>query len=224
MNNSLTDLGWDKTYRQKRHLSIWPWSDLVSFVMRYAKPNTSNFRVLELGCGAGANIPFFVSLGVDYFSVEFSETIVSSLHKRFPQFEDTIVVGDFTKTLPVGKFDLIVDRAAVVCNRTEAIKLCLENCYEQLNPNGKFIGIDWYSTKCSAFQQSQKEDAWTRTNFPPGPFAGSGARYHFSDKEHLIELFSRFTINVLEHKSVVDELQTEQSVFASWNFVAEKNE
>ena len=222
MNSSLTDIGWDKTYRQNRHLSIWPWSDLVSYVMRYAKPATDKVRVLELGCGAGANIPFFDSLGVNYFSIESSNTIVTSLHKRFPQLTEQIVVGDFTETLPNGTFDLIVDRAAVVCNRTEAIKLCLDRCYEKLNPNGKYVGIDWYSTECSAFHQSKEEDAWTRTKFPPGPFEGSGTRIHFSDKEHLIDLFSRFKLLVLEHKLVTDELQNEESVFASWNFVAEK--
>ena len=37
-------------------MSIWPWSDLVSYVMRYVPPNFAEFKVLELGCGAGANI------------------------------------------------------------------------------------------------------------------------------------------------------------------------
>ena len=47
---------WENRYKAKTHLSIWPWSDLVSLVMRH-KPIKENFKVLELGCGAGANIP-----------------------------------------------------------------------------------------------------------------------------------------------------------------------
>ena len=51
---------WDESYKKNTHLSIWPWSDLVSYVMRYARPeNPKNCNVLELGCGAGANIDFF---------------------------------------------------------------------------------------------------------------------------------------------------------------------
>ena len=80
-------------------MSIWPWSDLVSLVMQYKLPK-EEFRVLELGCGAGANIPLFIALGADYYAVEGSQTIVNQLHKQYPQFKDNIIVGDFTKDMP----------------------------------------------------------------------------------------------------------------------------
>ena len=47
---------WDQRYKENLQMSIWPWSDLVSAVMRLRLPAST--RVLELGCGAGANIPF----------------------------------------------------------------------------------------------------------------------------------------------------------------------
>lgn len=68
---------WNKIYKRNEQISIWPWSDLVSIVMRHTKPTTNDFKVVELGCGAGANIPFFLSLGVEYYSIEASEIIVS---------------------------------------------------------------------------------------------------------------------------------------------------
>jgi len=49
---------WEICYREKKQMSLWPWSDLISYVMRYCKPTSNYFNVLELGCGAGANIPF----------------------------------------------------------------------------------------------------------------------------------------------------------------------
>ena len=48
---------WEKQYQKNQQMSIWPWSDLISYVMRYTKINAS-YKVLEIGCGAGANIPF----------------------------------------------------------------------------------------------------------------------------------------------------------------------
>jgi hypothetical protein len=44
-------------YQANEHLSIWLRSDLVNLMMTYARPTGHEFRVLELGCGAGANIP-----------------------------------------------------------------------------------------------------------------------------------------------------------------------
>ena len=51
---------WNHAYEKNTNLSTWPWSDLVSYVKRFTKLD-KNSKVLELGCGAGANIPFFLS-------------------------------------------------------------------------------------------------------------------------------------------------------------------
>ena len=91
---------WDKRYKENTHMSIWPWSDLVSFVMSNL-PQKENFNVLELGCGAGANIPFFKSIGANYYAIEGSASIVENLHNKYPQFKDNIIVGDFTKDIQI---------------------------------------------------------------------------------------------------------------------------
>ena len=73
---------WNTRYQNNVHMSIWPWSDLVSSVMQFYKPTKTKIRVLELGCGAGANIPFFLSLNTEYFGIDGSETIIKNLKKR----------------------------------------------------------------------------------------------------------------------------------------------
>ena len=71
----------------------WPFSDLVSYVMRYVRPSGPDFNVLELGCGSGANIPFFLSLGVNYYGLDGSVTIVEYLKQKFPQISGNIKCG-----------------------------------------------------------------------------------------------------------------------------------
>ena len=221
MTENNPEVVWDKIYQRSEQISVWPWSDLVSIVMRHARPTTNDFKVIELGCGAGANIPFFLSLGVEYYSVEASEVIVSRLHKTYPELKNRIIVGDFTETLPSGEFDLIFDRGSLTCNTTNAIKKCLQLCHDQLKPDGKYIGVDWYSTKCSFFSQGEVEDEWTRVNFR-GDSIVDQIRLHFSNKEHLLDLFENFVFQHLEHKTVESELNSDQPVIASWNFVSTK--
>ncbi|CAN5232829.1 hypothetical protein BH11PSE11_BH11PSE11_16520 [soil metagenome] len=212
---------WDAHYREVDRLSLWPWSDLVSYVMRYARPQATGFRVLELGCGAGANIPFFENLKVEYFAVEGSPAIVSKLHERFPALKDRIVAGDFTTTIPFdGEFDLVVDRSSLTHNTTAAIEQCLAAVHAKLKPGGKFIGIDWFSTANPQFQRGDAAgDAFTRGDFPDGQFAGVG-RVHFSDKAHLLDLFKDFRMSMMEHKLVQQEIPDPAHSFATWNLVA----
>jgi SAM-dependent methyltransferase len=212
---------WEDIYQQNAHMSVWPWSDLVSLVMQH-KPEKTNFKVLELGCGAGANIPLFASLGASYYAVDGSETVVNKLHKKFPQFAKHIYVGDFTKDIPNDNFDLIVDRASLTCNSTASIVQCLNKCHKQLVVGGKFIGSDWYSTDYSDYSKGeQAEDVWTRKNFIDGSFNGTGS-VHFTDKNHLLELFEQFKVLSMTHKYLCEEVPHKNSKFASWNLVAQK--
>ncbi len=213
---------WDEAYKANMYLSIWPWSDMVSYVLRYVHPD-KKFRVLELGCGAGANIPFFRHLGVEYFAVEGSPAVVEKLHTRFPELKDNILIGDFTEKIPVpGLFDLVVDRASLTHNTTAAIKNCLSLIHSSLKPGGKYVGIDWFSITHSEYKKGREgEDIYTRCGYVSGQFTNVG-RVHFSDKAHLAELFSAFNIGILEHKIIRREIPYDEHVFASYNLVAEK--
>ena len=216
---------WEKTYKASGHQSIWPWSDLVSYVMRYSRPNNKKFRVLELGCGAGANIPFFKSLGIEYFGIDGSKTVISDLKKRFPEYSDGLIVGDFTKIIPFNKtFDLIVDRASLTHNSTKTIYKCIEDVLSpKLKTGGKFIGIDWFSTEHDDYNKAMKnnKDHFVVDSFEEGQFAGIGL-VHFSDELFIKDLFKNFKIEILEHKTY-DKIIPIKHRFASWNFVAIKD-
>jgi SAM-dependent methyltransferase len=215
---------WDERFRENTHISVWPWSDLVSYVMRYARPIVPDSRVLELGCGAGANIPFFRSLGVQYYAVEGSAAITERLWKRFPDLGGNIMIGDFTENIPLsGQFDLIVDRGALTHNTTTAIKKALGLIHRKLNSTGRYIGIDWFSTVHSDYTKGtiMEGDEYTHFGYTEGALAHTG-NVHFSDRQHLLDLFADFHIEIMEHKTVQREIPGDGFVFASWNLVAKK--
>lgn len=213
---------WDQRYRENTHLAIWPWSDLVSLVRRYCRDVSSATRVLELGCGAGANIPFFQADNVQYHAVEGSAAMVRALRAKFGVFGSRVEQGDFTTSLPFeAGFDIVVDRASLTHNSTAAIEASLALVWRVLKPGAHFIGVDWFSTRSSEFSRGQSAaDPYTRAGYTQGPFAGTG-RVHFSDEGHLRALFAHFELQLLEEK-VVRQVVPEESQFATWNLVARK--
>jgi len=214
---------WNNAYEKNTNLSIWPWSDLVSYVKKFIKLD-KNLKVLELGCGMGANIPFLLSLGVQYYGIDGSEIAIKRLQEKFPELKDRLLVEDFTENIPFSEsFDVVIDRSSLTHNNTNSISNCIEIIEKKLVDNGMFIGIDWFSQKHSAYQQGGEkfQDNYTKFNFKSGQFNGTGI-VHFSDKKHLEDLFKKFNFQILEHKIISKEIPFENQVFASWNFVVIK--
>jgi len=216
---------WEQRYAENTHMSVWPWSDIVSLVHRHCKSIivAGRGRVLELGCGAGANIPLFRALGLDYFAIEGSPTIVKQLHQRYPDLAGQIVIGDFTLVQPFEPgFDVIIDRASLTTNDSLSINAGLKLAIDALKVGGVFIGSDWYSknhSDCSGGEQC--DDEYTRTNHKSGQFVGTG-KVHFSDERHLRDLFSEFEIVFMEEKLTRRYEPADHHQFASWNIVARK--
>ncbi|MEP7242291.1 MAG: class I SAM-dependent methyltransferase [Gammaproteobacteria bacterium] len=215
---------WEHVYQRGEQNSIWPWSDLVGYVMRYARPSGEGFRVLELGFGAGANVSFFLSRGVQYFGTEGSATAVERVRERFaaqPNFHAACC--DFTSTIPFeGPFDLAVDRSSLTHNDTASIQRCLALLHDRLPPGAKLIGIDWFSTGNGDFPQGREQgDYYTRGNFASGQFQNVGT-VHFFDEAHLSGLLSGagFSLERLEHKRSEMAVPAGESSMAWWNFVA----
>lgn len=204
---------WNEVYASGRERIQWPWTDLVSLVNRHCGDLTGK-RVLELGCGTGANIAFFVSAGADYLGIEGSaEAAVIAVE------DGAVLHGDFTRELPGGPFDLICDRAAVAHNDTASIEACLALAHDALKPGGLYIGVDWFSHNHDEYANGEPDvDEFTKTGYTEGQFAGVG-RVHFSDEQHMRWLFSRFDLLRLEEKTVC---QASGSRVATWNIVARK--
>lgn len=219
---------WNDAYKNNSHMSTWPWSDLVSCVYRYANPKDGYHHVLELGCGAGANIPFFLALNCNYHAIEGSQVITTKLVETHPQLKGKIITCDFSKIHISefnGCFDLIVDRGSITHNDTLAIRRILESTMRYLRPGGKFIGIDWFSTNHSDFLKGDSIDRYTKTNLPKDSQFAKIGQVHFSNEEHIKELFTDagLIIERLEHKERVSILPNNNHHFASWDIIAYKS-
>lgn len=213
---------WEARYQVGTHISVWPWTDVVAHVHRYAKPRGGFNNVLELGCGAGANIPFFTSRGDEYFALDGSATIVASLHERFPDLVSRIVVADFTCEIPFDiVFDLVVDRCSLTHNDTASIERCLALVAGRTRKGGLFIGVDWFTDEHSDARKGTPVDPNTRCDIDSSTLHDLGC-VHFSDREHLEAIFERagFDVAALERKTVRMLTGEERRVRDTFNFVA----
>ena len=214
---------WDECYRKGGQAIRWPWSDVVSYTMRYARATGPDYRVLELGCGSGANIPFFKSPPCQYYAVDGSDVVLEQVKEQHPDLSERLAQADFTDELPFpGEFDLVIDRGSLTCNHSSAIRRGLRLVHQKLKKGGKYVGIDWFSTQHPDFRRGKPtDDAHTRTGFEDGLFAHLG-RIHFADQAHLLDLFSAFRVIVLEHKMIQRQIPDDGWQVATWNLVAEK--
>lgn len=229
ISNSGFSAQWENAYATGGHRSIWPWTDLVILVNRYAKPaNYANKRptVLEIGFGAGANIPFLTDMGFEYHGIEGSGTAVNMCRQRYPNLTNNLIQGDFSKNLVFHKkFDLIVDRASLSCNTQPSIENTLHLIHEGLSENGRFISVTLYSRKHPLSMKGEplgKGDPFTRTNYTIGTFKEIGW-VHFFDRPHIEEIFSEFSILHLEHIAKNIETGNAEDGTAYWNLVASKS-
>ncbi len=216
------DNTWEKLYCKNLHHSIWPWAELISEVK---KIRIETNEVLELGCGMGANIPFFLSEGYLYHGVDGSETAINTNSQRFPEIKNNLKVADFTKSIPFGKkFSLIFDRASITHNQSNNIESCIKLISEHTLPNGYFIGIDWFSDKHTDYEKGLILESGTKTDIDSIQFDSTGI-VHFFKRQEIINLFqiNKFKIIKMDEKIISNCLSKVQYDRASFNFVAIRN-
>lgn len=212
---------WEAVYQRNEQASIWPWSHLVSLAHRYGNLH-EGMRVLELGCGAGANIPFFIAQKADYYGIDGSATTIARLKERFAGQDVHVSQADFTQGVHYGgAFDLIIDRASVTHNSTEDIQRVITLAMNALKPGGRYIGMDWFSTRYEDYASVPSEVVDDNTRiFETGDFAGDG-RTHFSDGTHLRDLFAGYRFLCLTEK-IEEQFMPSKHRAARWDFVVEK--
>ena len=215
---------WEQNYQAGQHLSRWPWSEVVSLTFRHIKPLGKQTRVLELGCGAGANIPFFLGIEAEYWALEGSPTATARLQAAYPLLANNLHCADFTTTWPVqGRFNLILDRGSITHNPTQKIKAVLRQCKDKLCPGGQLICVDWFSSQHSSSQDGIEIDSHTRTDIKSGHLANTGP-VNFADETLLKDLFNEVGLEILwlEHKINTISVPQDIGPRATRNLVARK--
>jgi SAM-dependent methyltransferase len=194
---------WEKdTYSKGKQINSYPFSDLISLVMRFAKQTINcSSRILELGCGTGPNIQFFLDNEFKYFGIEGASSAVRYIEEKFGQ-QVSVKADDFTKAIPYQDeyFDLMVDRSAVTHNTMQEIEKVINECHRVLKNDCLMIITDWFSKMHSDAANIDAGESDIEGKLQSGQFKDVGVVHFFSEQE-IKKLFSKkWEIIYLCHK------------------------
>ena len=202
-------MSWDPTWEQvfrERGWGRYPPEELIRFVARhyFRAPDRKAVRILEIGCGAGANLWFLAREGFSAYGLDGSPTAIEKARARLAEdgLAASLSVGDALKpgdAFPGTVFDAVLDIGCLVCNRLSEVEAILGEIWRTLRSGGRVFSM-MPAEGTWGDGLGRKIEPGTFTEIPEGPFAGLGV-CHFFALDEVRRLFSPFA-----------DVQTESSV------------
>lgn len=117
---------WEKIFNSRNgQWSDYPPEDLIRFIKRFkSKCSIKKPKLLELGCGPGSNINFFIKEGFEVFGIDLSKTAISVIKKKAgTTYKKNFKIGNFIK-LPWSQeyFDGVIDNFSIYANKKNDIQ------------------------------------------------------------------------------------------------------
>ena len=202
---------WEKTFKKKKW-GQYPPEDLIKFIKRTFKnkKNLKNIKILELGCGPGANVIFFSKEGFQIFGIDISPTAIKITKKKLDKKKrKNFFIGNFSN-LPWKNnfFHGVVDNFSVYANDMKTIKLTYNEIHRVLKKKGFFFSKVW-GLKTTGYGSGLKIEKNTFDRIKSGPCKNLGLSHFFSEKE-LSNLNSIFKINKIDRITYTDKFLSNQ--------------
>jgi SAM-dependent methyltransferase len=199
--------GWDPVWEHifcSREWGKYPPEHLVRFVAGnfYRVPDRKEIRLLEIGCGPGANVWFMAREGFTVSGIDGSATAVHQANDRLSKEGLTadLRVGDFAQ-LPWSDagFDGVVENVSLYCNRFDAVKHALGEIRRVLKPGAAFLS-SFFTDRTWGYGLGTVVEPHGFTDITEGPTAATGFAL-FLNRDRLDELFRDFADVAVERIS-----------------------
>lgn len=202
---------WDEKFRT-RSWGRYPPEDLVRFIGRnYKNTARDQVKILEIGCGTGANLWFLHREGYAVAGIDGSPAGIEIARKRLAEENenlDTVTpdfkVGDFS-SLPWADntFDVVVDIFALYANTRAVIDQTVSEIHRVLKPGGRFYTKMW-GRGCTGYGEGIKIEDGTYDEIPRGVCHDMGVS-HFVDEADIHDIFKNFQIDTIDVLSRSDQ-------------------
>ncbi len=168
---------------------IWggyPSEHVIRFVARnYYNRVRNEVKILDFGCGTGANTWFLAREGFDTYAFDISESAISKLNDRMKNegLKVNAICSD-GMSLPYEEksFDAIIDNVSIFSNPMKDIKKMYEKCFQLLIRGGKLMTVV-FSKETTGYGTGIEIEPGSYEGIQKGPIQSLGIRHFFNQEE-----------------------------------------
>ena len=199
-------MSWDPVWEEVFKQQTWgkyPSLDFIRFIARnfYQSKDRKSLKILEVGCGPGANLWYMAREGFTVYGIDGSKTAISQARKRLnqecPGWSGELRIGDITE-LPFDDsfFDAVVDFEAIYCNSFDNSKIIYSELARVTRKGGKLF-TQTFATDCWGDKTGEKAGIHSAWIVSEGPLLNKGYA-RFTEYEEIEELTGGFSTNEVE--------------------------
>jgi len=206
-------------YAKGRQINRWPFSDLVSDVMRLsAIADRPMVSVLELGCGTGNNVWFLLDCGFEVSGIDIAPTAIAIAREsiRALGFEEPDLRVGHIAELPwqADQFDLVIDRGTLSQVTLDEMGKTIAEVRRVLKPGGMFLSYNLFGMNNSGRHFGVEGAPRSYTSFSAGRFFSKTPMTTFLDAPLVYEMWQPLRIvELLRHEVSKVGLETVEEYF-----------
>jgi SAM-dependent methyltransferase len=215
---------WEEIF-QRKEWGKYPPEHVIRFVARnfYRAVDRSKIRLLEIGCGPGANVWCMACEGFTVSGIDGSSTAIQKAHLRLTNEHLTadLRIGDFAQLpWPDDSFDGVVENVSLCTNPWSSIQRALREVHRVLKPGAPFLS-SFFTERTWGYGLGEMVEPDSFTNIPEGPLAGTGFCL-FLKRDRIPGLFRDFSdVNV---ERISQTLDGEQHIIEQFVITCRKPE
>jgi ubiquinone/menaquinone biosynthesis C-methylase UbiE len=209
---------------QKNEWGKYPSEELVRFIAKnfYSVSERSTVKLLEVGCGTGANLWFMAREGFSVYGIDISNVAIHRARHRLetevPSWNGELRVGDMSN-LPYddNMFDGVIDHCAIYCNDFKTSQKIYRELARVAKKGGKLFSRTFATGSWGDKTGVQvAENTWITKE---GPTAERGVT-RFTELEEIPILVQGFKVTSIE--SVTRTFENRKHTFTEWIIIGEK--
>lgn len=196
--------GWDDIFKQ-HGWGKYPSEDLIRFIARryYHEPDRKSIKILEVGCGPGANIWYLAREGFSVYGIDGSKTAINQANLRLKRekLNADLIVGNIIN-LPYENnfFDCIIDVECIYANCFSDSIDIIKELYRVLKPDGNFFSKTFMEGMVKQGEGTLLTgETHTYLSITTGPLSAKVGIQRLTSEVEIATLYSIFTIESIDY-------------------------